>query len=65
MKDNPLPRSALSGPEPARAVDPRLEEARRALGELEEASGAEALAPAEQLADLLEDLLEGGKGETT
>lgn len=42
-----------------------MERARRALGELEEASGVEALVPAKQLAELLEDLLEGGEGEAT
>ncbi len=43
--------------------DPRLEEARRLLGELEDATGADSLTPAEQLADLLEDLLEGKEGK--
>lgn len=40
-----------------------LAEARRALEELEEAEGADALEPAERLADLLEGLLEGREGE--
>ena len=65
MKESPLSPSGATDPEPARTVDPRLEHAHRALGELEEASGAEALAPAKQLAELLEDLLEGGEGEAT
>ena len=43
--------------------DPRLSEARRLLQELEEATGAEVLAPARRLADLLEELLEGREGE--
>ena len=43
--------------------DPRLEEARRLLGKLEDATGADSLTPAEQLADLLEDLLEGKEGK--
>lgn len=65
MKENPLPAIGASDPELARGVDRRLEEAREVLGELEEASGAEALEPAKRLADLLEDLLEGKEGETT
>lgn len=40
-----------------------MAEARRALEELEEAEGADALDPAERLADLLEGLLEGREGE--
>ena len=65
MTESPVPRGDASDPGPARTVDPRLERARRALGELEEASGVEALVPAKQLAELLEDLLEGGEGEAT
>lgn len=65
MRENPLPPSGASDLEPAQAVDPRLVAARQALGALEDASGAEALAPAKQLAELLEDLLEGREGETT
>lgn len=60
MKENPLPPGASSD---TRGEDPRLAEAREALGELSEAEGADALAPAERLADLLEELLEGeGEG---
>lgn len=40
-----------------------LAEARRALEELGEAEGADALEPAGRLADLLEGLLEGREGE--
>lgn len=61
MKDSPLP--VNGGAHPASGdrpdPDPRLEEARRVLGELEESEGADALAPARRLADLLEDALEG------
>ena len=60
MKENPLPASV---PSDAAGGDVRLEEARRALGELSEAEGAQALAPAERLADVLEELLEGREGE--
>ena len=60
MKENPLPESNPSGSEEG---DARLAEARRALEELTEAEGADGLAPAERLADLLEGLLEGRKGE--
>ena len=42
--------------------DPRLSAARRLLEELKSAEGAEALTPAQRLADVLEDLLEE-KGE--
>ena len=40
-----------------------MESARRALGELSEAEGGDALAPAERLADVLEELLEGREGD--
>ena len=40
-----------------------LEEARRVIEELEEATGADTLAPAKRLAHLLEGLLEGERGE--
>ena len=40
-----------------------MAEARRALEELEEAEGADAVEPAGRLADLLEGLLEGREGE--
>lgn len=52
-----------SGDSAASQSDPRLEEARRTLGELERAQAADALAPAVRLADLLEDLLDGEEGE--
>lgn len=42
--------------------DPRLSAARRLLEELKSTEGAEALTPAQRLADVLEDLLEE-KGE--
>ena len=60
MNENPLPESVPSGTEEG---DARVAEARRALEELKEAEGADGLAPAERLADLLEGLLEGRKGE--
>ena len=60
MKENPL---SASVPSDAAGGDVRLEAARRALGELSEAEGADALAPAERLADVLEELLEGREGD--
>ena len=60
MKEDPLPESVPSGAEEG---DARLAEAREALGELTESDGADGLAPAERLADLLEGLLEGREGE--
>ena len=63
VKDNPAPVSNGADRAAVDQPDPGLEEARRLLGELDDATGAESLAPAEQLADLLEDLLEGREGE--
>ena len=60
VRENPLPEGVPSGGEEG---DARLAEARRALEELTEAEGADGLAPAERLADLLEGLLEGREGE--
>lgn len=63
VKDRHLPGGGVTGPAAPVRSDPRLEQARRALGELEEAEAADALAPARRLADLLEELLEGREGE--
>lgn len=60
MNENPLPDSGPAGSEDG---DSRLAEARKALKELTESEGADGLAPAERLADLLEGLLAGQKGE--
>ncbi len=60
MREDCLP---SGGPSEAAGGDARLEEARRMLGELSEAEGVDALVPAEQLADVLEELLEGREGE--
>ncbi len=60
MNENSLTESIPSGAEDG---DARLAEARRALEELTQAEGADGLAPAERLADLLEGLLEGREGE--
>ncbi len=62
MKENPLSASVPSG---TAEGDVRLEEARRALGDLSESEGADALAPAERLADLLEELLEAREERTS
>ncbi|MDE0674261.1 MAG: hypothetical protein F4Z41_06720 [Acidimicrobiia bacterium] len=62
MNENPVPESIPSG---AEEDDARLAEARRALQELTESEGADGLAPAERLADLLEGLLEGQRGEAS
>ena len=61
MKEDPLPARVPTDRE--REPDGRLAEARQTLEELTEAEGADALAPAERLADLLEELLEGREGE--
>lgn len=60
MNENPLPESISPGAEDGGG---RLAEARRALEELTESEGADGLAPAERLANLLEGLLEGREGE--
>jgi len=60
MNEDPIPESIPSGSEEG---DARLAEARKALEELTEAEGADGLAPAERLADLLEGLLGGREGE--
>ncbi|MDE0230715.1 MAG: hypothetical protein OXI56_09890 [bacterium] len=60
MREDPHPESIPSGGEEG---DARLAEARRALEELTDEEGADGLAPAERLADLLEGLLEGQQGE--
>ena len=60
MEENPFPESVPSGSEEG---DGRLADARRTLDELKDTEGADGLAPAERLADLLEGLLEGRKGE--
>ncbi|MDE0188838.1 MAG: hypothetical protein OXN80_07035 [bacterium] len=59
MNENPLTESIPSGAEEG---DAPLAEARRALEELTQAEGADGLAPAERLADLLEGLLEEREG---
>lgn len=59
MTEDPLRETTPSGS----GEDDGLSEARMALEELTEAEGADAVAPAERLADLLEGLLEGREGE--
>ena len=59
MTEDPLRETTPSGG----GEEDDLAEARRALEELEGAAGADALAPAGRLADLLEGLLEGREGE--
>lgn len=59
MTEDPLRETSPSGG----GEEDDLAEARRALEELEEAEGADALEPAGRLADLLEGLLEGPEGE--
>ena len=59
MTEDPLRETTTSGG----GEEDDLAEARRALEELGEAEGADALEPAERLADLLEGLLEGREGE--
>ncbi|MCE2527966.1 MAG: hypothetical protein J4G00_10595 [Actinomycetia bacterium] len=63
MKENTLPVAGTAETAAGEQSDRRLGEARRVLGELEEAVGADSLAPAEHLAEVLEDLLEGREGE--
>lgn len=63
MKENTLPVAEVADPTAVDQSDGRLQEARRALGRLEKATGADSLAPARHLAELLEDLLEGREGE--
>lgn len=63
MTENTLPVVEAAEETAADRSGRRLEEACRALGKLEEAAGADSLAPAEHLAELLEDLLEGREGE--
>ena len=62
VKDQTLPVDVPSGAPRASESDARLEEAGHALGELREAEPVEALGTVERLADLLEELLEGGRG---
>ena len=63
MKEDTLPVVEAAEPTAVDRPGRRLEEARRALGKLEKSTGADSLAPAEHLAELLEDLLEGREGE--
>lgn len=63
MKEAHLPVNGATDPAAVEEPDPRLAQARQVLGELEDARGADSVAPAKQLADLLEDLLEGSEGE--